>query len=229
MFEQFFTTIVEGLPTAIITGVILGPPAWILRKIVSLALLKRRATVSRKYAELSRQFHETLEKLVASPTAIIPKADSRSLYEYLNGRLVTKASNPIIRKLENLIYPSVAELRDEYNTIKNRETTGVDYDASSFHFGITSLDGPGAVLPLPLYKDVCVQSFTADAVGAMLVFWSSKYFTVLPSEYRYMYAKGIAEQLERIHASHVDDVNGFLNNSLIFSILPSSLKKRLRS
>lgn len=121
MPEQVITTIVEGLPTTIITGVILTSPAWIIKTMYSLAILKRRVIVSKRNANFCQKLHEALERLIANPRNRVLREYIACLEADLRNRTYTNARSRIGKEVENTLRPSIRHSMIQYEKEKSYE------------------------------------------------------------------------------------------------------------
>ena len=121
MLEQAFTTIVEGLPTTIITGVILTPPAWIIKTTSSLAILKRKIVVSKKNVNFCQKLHEAIERLITDPRNRILREFVACLEADLRNRTYTDARSRIGKEVENTLRPSIRHSMIQYEKGKSYE------------------------------------------------------------------------------------------------------------
>ena len=124
MLEQIIITIVEGLPTTIITGVILTPPAWIIETTYSLVILKRKVVVSKQNADFCQKFHEALERHVANPQNRVLNEYVECMEKDLQNRRSIKALSrreKVKKALNDRWRPSIRKSMREYEKEKSYE------------------------------------------------------------------------------------------------------------
>jgi len=121
MLEHAFTTIVEGLPTTIITGVILAPPAWTIKTTYSVAILKRKVDVSKQNCTFCQKLHEALERLIASPGNRVLREYVACLEADLRNRTYTNARSRIGKEVENTLRPPIRHSMIQYEKEKSYE------------------------------------------------------------------------------------------------------------
>lgn len=114
MLEKIIITIVEGLPTTIITGVLLTPPAWTIKTFCSLLILKRKVHVSKQNADFCQKLESVLQRLTASPSNRVLREYAESLGVDLQNRTYTNALRRIGKEIENLLRPSIRKSMQEY-------------------------------------------------------------------------------------------------------------------
>ncbi len=121
MLELLPNMIVEGLPTTIITGVILTPPAWTIKTTYALAILKRKSIVSKKNANFCQKLHEALERLITNPRNRVLREYVACLEADLRNRTYTNARSRIGIEVENTLRPSIRHSMLQYEKEKSYE------------------------------------------------------------------------------------------------------------
>lgn len=124
MLEQITSTIVEGLPTTILTGALLAPPAWLFRTACSLVILKRKVEVSKRNTQYCQKLHEALARLIANPQSRVLKAYIACLDADLRSRRsINYRQHKVKQELEKLLQPSIRESMIQYEKEKTYENT----------------------------------------------------------------------------------------------------------